>query len=58
VASGANTVRQPLWVNLSGGTYNLADNLKLAKRAKAAGLKVYLDMHFSDTWADPSNQVY
>jgi arabinogalactan endo-1,4-beta-galactosidase len=57
VANGVNTVRQRLWVNPSDGNYNLDYNIKLAKRAKAAGLSVYLDIHFSDTWADPSNQV-
>lgn len=56
-ASGVNTVRQRLWVNPSDGSYNLAYNLKLAARAKAAGLNIYLDMHFSDTWADPGHQV-
>jgi len=55
--NGVNTVRQRLWVNPSDGNYNLDYNLKLAKRAKAAGLNVYLDMHFSDTWADPSHQA-
>jgi hypothetical protein len=55
--SGVNTVRQRLWVNPSGGDYDLAYNIKLAKRAKAAGLGLYLDMHFSDTWADPGHQV-
>lgn len=57
-ASGVNTVRQRVWVNPSSGQYNLAYNTKLAARAKAAGLGVYLDLHFSDTWADPSHQVY
>ncbi|KAK5131951.1 hypothetical protein LTR08_000463 [Meristemomyces frigidus] len=56
-SSGVNTVRQRLWVNPSNGDYNLAYNLKLAARAKAAGLSVYLDIHFSDTWADPSHQA-
>jgi arabinogalactan endo-1,4-beta-galactosidase len=56
-SSGANTVRQRLWVNPSDGNYNLAYNVKLAQRAKAAGLSVYLDLHFSDTWADPAHQV-
>jgi len=32
-------------------------NIKIAKRARAAGLNIYLDMHFSDTWADPAHQV-
>ncbi|KAF7955615.1 hypothetical protein EAE96_004541 [Botrytis aclada] len=56
-ASGVNTVRQRIWVNPSSGQYNLAYNLALAKRAKAAGLNIYLDLHFSDTWADPSHQA-
>lgn len=56
-SAGANTVRQRLWVNPSGGIYNLAYNLKLAARAKAAGLGLYLDLHFSDTWADPGHQT-
>lgn len=56
-ASGVNIVRQRLWVNPSNGYYDLNYNLQLAKRAHAAGLEVYLDFHFSDTWADPSHQT-
>ncbi|KAF2022418.1 glycoside hydrolase family 53 protein [Aaosphaeria arxii CBS 175.79] len=55
--SGVNTVRQRIWVNPSNGDYNLDYNIKLAQRAKAAGLKVYLDFHYSDNWADPGKQV-
>ncbi|CAK7198585.1 hypothetical protein SEUCBS139899_001248 [Sporothrix eucalyptigena] len=57
-ASGVNTVRQRLWVNptSNNGAYNLAYNLALARRARAAGLAVYLDLHYSDTWADPGHQ--
>ncbi|KAI1756604.1 glycoside hydrolase family 53 protein [Xylaria castorea] len=55
--SGVNTVRQRIWVNPSDGNYNLAYNLQIAKRAKAAGLGVYLDLHYSDTWADPAHQT-
>ena len=40
--------------------YNYINNLDyavpLAVRAKAAGLEVMLDFHYSDTWADPSHQ--
>jgi arabinogalactan endo-1,4-beta-galactosidase len=57
VSSGVNTVRQRVWVDPSDGNYNLAYNIALAKRAKAAGLGVYLDLHFSDTWADPAHQA-
>lgn len=56
-ASGVNTVRQRVWVNPSDDTYGLDYNVALAKRAVAAGLSVYLDLHFSDTWADPSDQA-
>lgn len=56
-ASGVNTVRQRIWVNPQNGDYNLAYNIALAKRAKAAGLGVYLDLHYSDTWADPGHQA-
>jgi arabinogalactan endo-1,4-beta-galactosidase len=56
-ANGVNTVRQRIWVNPSDGNYNLDYNIRLAKRAKAAGLKVYLDFHYSDNWADPGKQV-
>ncbi|KAL1901928.1 hypothetical protein Sste5346_001633 [Sporothrix stenoceras] len=57
-ASGVNMVRQRLWVNPKpdNGAYNLDYNLKLARRARAAGLAVYLDLHYSDTWADPGHQ--
>jgi len=44
--SGANTVRQRVWVNPSDGNYNLAYNLKLSKRVVAAGMGVYLDLHY------------
>ncbi|KAJ4390804.1 hypothetical protein N0V93_004402 [Gnomoniopsis smithogilvyi] len=56
-ASGVNTVRQRVWVNPSDGIYGLDYNLELAKRAGDAGLSVYLDLHLSDTWADPSDQT-
>jgi len=55
--SGANSVRQRVWVNPSDGVYNLAYNIKLAQRVVNAGMSVYLDLHLSDTWADPSHQV-
>ena len=54
--SGVNTVRQRVWVNPSNGDYNLDYNIEIAKRAQAAGLDIYIDLHLSDTWADPANQ--
>ncbi|KXS13356.1 glycoside hydrolase family 53 protein [Gonapodya prolifera JEL478] len=54
--SAVNIVRQRVWVNPSDGNYNLAYNLKLARRAKSAGLDVYIDLFYSDTWADGDHQ--
>lgn len=54
---GANSARQRVWVNPSNGVYDLDYSVELATRVKAAGMSVYLDLHFSDTWADPSHQV-
>ncbi|KAK0730721.1 Arabinogalactan endo-1,4-beta-galactosidase [Lasiosphaeris hirsuta] len=55
--NGVNTVRQRVWVTPQGGSYNLDYNIKLGQRAKAVGMGVYLDLHFSDTWADPAHQT-
>ena len=48
-ANGVNTIRQRLWT--ANGDYDLDYNVRLAKRAKAAGLGIYLDLHYSDSWA-------
>ena len=61
---GANLVRVRLWHNpqwlkpLNGGKMysDLYDVEKTIQRAKAAGMAVNLDLHYSDTWADPGNQ--
>lgn len=53
--SGVNTVRQRIWV--TDGDYGLNYNLAIAKRAHAAGLSIYLDFHYSPTWADPGHQA-
>jgi arabinogalactan endo-1,4-beta-galactosidase len=55
--SGVNTVRQRIWVDPAGGAHNLDYNIQLGKRAKAANMSVYLDFHYSDSWADPGKQV-
>lgn len=56
-AAGVNSIRQRVWVNPSDGSYDLDYNVKLAKRVQAQGMTTYLDLHYSDTWADPSHQV-
>ena len=31
--------------------------IAFAQQVKAAGMKLLIDFHYSDTWADPSKQV-
>jgi arabinogalactan endo-1,4-beta-galactosidase len=53
---GINYVRLRLWVDPPPGYSNLASDLKMAQRIKAAGDKLYLDIQYSDFWADPQHQ--
>jgi arabinogalactan endo-1,4-beta-galactosidase len=53
---GANWVRLRIWTNPPAGYSTAESALELALRAKRAGLKVLLDFHYSDFWADPSKQ--
>lgn len=41
---------------VGGGNNDLELDIRLAQRAKKAGMKILLDFHYSDTWADPSKQ--
>jgi arabinogalactan endo-1,4-beta-galactosidase len=54
--NGAGWARLRLWVNPPAGYSDLASNLAFAKTVEAAGLKLYLDLHYSDFWADPGKQ--
>ena len=54
---GLNYVRLRLWVNPPAGYSDLASDLRMARRIKAAGDRFYLDIHYSDFWADPQHQT-
>jgi arabinogalactan endo-1,4-beta-galactosidase len=54
--NGANWVRMRLWVNPPAGYSDLASDLALARAVHAAGMKIYLDIMYSDFWADPTKQ--
>lgn len=55
---GMTAVRLRVWVNPADGWYNgTQDVVAKAKRAKAAGLSVMVDFHYSDSWADPGQQT-
>jgi len=56
-ANGLNTVRLRLWVHPDGTNSSLKEVSAFSKRIHTAGLKVWLDLHYSDTWADPGHQT-
>ncbi|WP_448535243.1 glycosyl hydrolase 53 family protein [Pseudothermotoga sp.] len=56
---GVNWVRLRVWndpTNLGGGNCNHENMTELAAKAKKYGLKVLIDFHYSDWWADPGKQ--
>ncbi len=54
--SGMNYARVKVWVNPVDGYNNKARVLAIAKRIKAQGMKLLVDFHYSDIWADPGAQ--
>lgn len=53
---GMNSIRLRVWVDPAGGWNNTADVLAKALRAKALGMRIMIDFHYSDSWADPGQQ--
>ncbi len=53
---GVNYVRLRVWNNPRSGYNNKAKVLAYARTVKAKGLKLLVDFHYSDTWADPGKQ--
>ena len=55
---GMNAIRLRVWVDPSAhdNWCNKEDVLVKAKRAKALGMEVMIDFHYSDWWADPAKQ--
>lgn len=54
---GINAIRLRVWVNPADKWNNIDDVLVKARRAHSLGLRLMIDFHFSDTWADPGNQT-
>lgn len=55
--AGVNYIRIRLWKNPTTGHSTFNEVKAFAQRAHNAGLKVWLTVHYSDTWADPSAQA-
>ncbi len=55
--NGLNAARLRVWVNPSPEWCDQAQTYAMAKRVVAAGMKLVIDFHYSDTWADPGHQT-
>ena len=63
--NGINSVRIRIWndpVDENGISYgcghnDLATAIQIGKRASDYGMRIFIDFHYSDFWADPSSQV-
>ena len=63
--NGVNYIRLRIWndpYNEKGETYGGGDStvdngLKIGKEATKYGMKVLVDFHYSDFWADPAKQI-
>jgi len=54
---GMNSIRLRVWVNPTDGWCNSQDLLVKAIRANNLGMRIMIDFHYSDWWADPSKQT-
>ena len=63
--SGINLIRVRVWNNpyddegngFGGGNCDIRTAAEIGKRATACGMKLLVDFHYSDFWADPSKQM-
>ena len=53
---GLNAVRLRVWVNPKDGLCSKDDVVRMARRARAWGMALMIDFHYSDWWADPGQQ--
>lgn len=55
-ALGLDAIRLRVWVNPSPAWNSVGDVVAKAQRAHQQGLKLMIDFHYSDSWADPGKQ--
>jgi len=63
--SGINLIRVRVWNNpyddegngFGGGNCDIRTAAEIGKRATACGMKLLVDFHYSDFWADPAKQM-
>jgi arabinogalactan endo-1,4-beta-galactosidase len=55
-ASGINTIRLRLWVNPINRYSGFEQVKEFSRSLRNSGFKIWLTLHYSDTWADPGHQ--
>jgi arabinogalactan endo-1,4-beta-galactosidase len=55
--AGMNYVRLRVWVHPGDGFDDQSQLLAMAKQAQTHHMNILLDLHYSDTWADPGHQT-
>lgn len=53
---GLNYARLRVWVDPADGYHNKQRLLDMALRLKSLGIRLLVDFHYSDNWADPGKQ--
>lgn len=53
---GFDAIRLRVWVDPEEGWCSKEDVLVKARRAQDLGMRIMIDFHYSDSWADPSKQ--
>jgi arabinogalactan endo-1,4-beta-galactosidase len=53
---GMNYARIRVWVDSPDGYHGKAQLLEMAKRLKEKNIKLLVDFHYADSWADPGKQ--
>lgn len=53
---GVNYIRLRVWVNPVSGYNNKDKVVAFAPLVKSRGMKLLIDLHYSDSWADPGKQ--
>jgi len=55
--NGVNAIRLRMWVNPKNAHSGFTEVRDFSATLKAHGFKIWLTLHYSDSWADPSQQV-
>lgn len=55
--NGCNTIRIRLWHTPATEHSSLEEVIEFSERVRSKGMKVWLTVHYADTWADPGQQA-